>query len=104
MQYDIKRGFGGRPAMPAWPAGQILFVEGPRPAPPAPNCFSYWLGLPGSEDRSMQIERLSQERQMQGYYQLTTPVSDCSIGRSDRTGCFTQSFDFNISFNLDRSS
>ena len=26
---------GGRPAMPAWPAGQILFFEGSRPAPPA---------------------------------------------------------------------
>ena len=28
-------GWGGRLTMPAWPAGQICFFEGPRPASPA---------------------------------------------------------------------
>ena len=27
-------GMGGRPAMPAWPAGQILFLRGPVRRPP----------------------------------------------------------------------
>ena len=27
--------YGGRPDMAAWPAGQVLFFKGPRPAPPA---------------------------------------------------------------------
>ena len=34
MKYCITCGMGGRPAMPAWPAGLIFLFEGPRPAPP----------------------------------------------------------------------